>query len=321
MNDNRRKLTDILKLLYENTDQEHYMDTYQIIDALEQMGHSRPDRKTVDANIKFMINELGLGITKERGKPNRYRWINRAFDLEELEMIADSLLTSRFITDKKCGKIIAKLKDLTSVHQASLLERDCLSSGRLKHVSCDTRSNIDIISAAIKQEKRVTFHMIRFNSDMEEVQIENGRLFDVSPISLAWCDSGFYMIGLEADTLSTEHYRINRMRDLEITNMNASQPPEDYDLGRYTSKVFDLFADTSAEVELSCTENSFDMIVDRFGDTFVKGKTVGDRVNITITTDISPAFYAWIFQTGGNIRITGPDWVRKGFESMISRQS
>ena len=84
MNDNRRKLTGILKLLYENTDTDHSMNTYQIMDALENMDHGRPDRKTIDANIRFIIDELGFGIRKEKGKPNRYRWVEREFDLEEL---------------------------------------------------------------------------------------------------------------------------------------------------------------------------------------------------------------------------------------------
>ena len=77
MNDNRRKLTGILKLLYENTDAEHSMNTYQIMDALESMDHGRPDRKTIDANIKFIIEDLRFGIQKEKGKPNRYRWADR----------------------------------------------------------------------------------------------------------------------------------------------------------------------------------------------------------------------------------------------------
>ena len=124
MNDNRRKLTGILKLLYENTDAEHSMDTYQIMDALESMGHGRPDRKTIDANIKFIIEDLGFGIIKEKGKPNRYRWIEREFDLSELKALVDAVHSSRFISTKKSREIIAKLKDLTSVHQAALLNRE-----------------------------------------------------------------------------------------------------------------------------------------------------------------------------------------------------
>ena len=41
----------ILKLLYENTDADHSMNTYQIMDALENMGHGRPDRKTMQASL------------------------------------------------------------------------------------------------------------------------------------------------------------------------------------------------------------------------------------------------------------------------------
>ncbi len=321
MNDNRRKLTDILKLLYENTDEDHYMDTYQIIDALEKAGHTRPDRKTVDANIKFMIEDLGMGIVKERGKPNRYRWASRAFELDELQMIADSMLTSRFIADKKCGQMIAKLKDLTSSHNASLLERDFLSIDSLKHISVNARGNVDIVNSAIKQGRRVEFRMIRFNADKEETPVEDGRLFEVSPYTLAWCDSGFYMIGMLSDTGRIKHFRINRIRDLSISSKSAEPQPEDFDLDFYRSKVFDLFADNVVEVDLSVTYDCFDMLMDRFGSNFTTGERTEDRADVRVVTDISPAFYGWVFQSGGNIRITGPDWVRKGFESLISRQS
>ena len=62
-NDNRQRLMDILQILYERTDQDHYIDTYEILDAIEAMGHGRPDRKTIDPHIDFLRNEMHLSFS------------------------------------------------------------------------------------------------------------------------------------------------------------------------------------------------------------------------------------------------------------------
>ena len=152
MNDNRRKLTGILKLLYENTDIDHSMNTYQIMDALENMDHGRPDRKTIDANIRFIIDELGFGIRKEKGKPNRYRWVEREFDLDELKMLVDAVQCARFISKKKTRELVAKLKDLTSIYQAAALNRELLTSAKYKFDGSSILKCADIINEAIKSQ-------------------------------------------------------------------------------------------------------------------------------------------------------------------------
>ena len=75
MNDNRRKLTGILKLLYENTDSEHSMDTYQIMDTSKAWVTEGPTVRPIDANIKLSYRRSGIRDHEGEGKPNRYRWI------------------------------------------------------------------------------------------------------------------------------------------------------------------------------------------------------------------------------------------------------
>lgn len=320
MNDNRRKLTGILKLLYENTDAEHSMNTYQIMDALESMDHGRPDRKTIDANIKFIIEDLGFGIQKEKGKPNKYRWVTREFDLAELKMLVDAVHSSRFITARKSREIIAKLKDLTSVYQAAALNRELYTSDSFKRDGSVALFTADVINEAIKNSCRVTFMMMDYDTDKNLILRDKGHIYDVSPYALIWNNDYYYMLGLPSDSDSVEAYRVDMMKDAEIKHVPAALCPADFDLNNYSCRIFDMLKGRTTDVVLSCKDHMMNDLIDRFGKDFSSVKTSPDRFTARVTVDTSPAFYAWVFQSNGDIKITEPEWVRNEFNEMLVRQ-
>ena len=321
MNDNRRKLTGILKLLYENTDADHSMNTYQIMDALESMDHGRPDRKTIDANIKFIIEDLGFGIQKEKGKPNRYRWADREFDLSELKMLVDAVHSSRFITRRKSREIIAKLKDLTSVYQAAALNRELYTNDFFKRDGSVALLSADVINEAIKSQSRITFRMADYDMDKKEVLRHGGKVYEVSPYALMWNNDYYYMLGLPSDSDEVRSYRVDRMKDTALSQFPAKQAPADFDLSNYSGRVFDMFTGKTTDVILSCKDYTMNYLIDRFGKEFYSQKTAPDRFTAKVKVDTSPTFYAWIFQFGGDIQIVEPAWVRDEFNELITRQS
>ena len=320
MNDNRRKLTDILKLLYENTDAEHSMDTYQIMDALENMGHGRPDRKTIDANIRFIIEDLGFGILKEKGKPNRYKWVDRQFDLAELKMLVDAVHSSRFITPRKSREIIIKLKDLTSVHQASTLNREMYTTANFKRDGSIALSNADIINESIKAHRRVSFMMTEYDMDKNEVLKYGGLVIEVSPYALMWNNDYYYMIGLPSGGDQIYAYRIDRMKDVEPVFADAIPAPSDFHIENYSSRVFDMVTGETEEVLLSCKDYTMNSFIDRFGKTFKSERISEDRFAAKVTVDVSPSFFAWIFQFGGDVSVIEPAWVAGRYEDMLKAQ-
>ena len=320
MNDNKRKLTGILKLLYENTDAEHSMDTYQIMDALESMGHGRPDRKTIDANIKFIIEDLGFGIIKEKGKPNRYRWIDREFDLSELKVLVDAVHSSRFISTRKSREIIAKLKDLTSVHQAALLNRELYTSSGFKRDGSTALRTADILNDCIKNRTRVAFQMVDYDMYKNEVLRYDGRMHEGSPYALMWNNDYYYMVGKPSDSSEVRAYRVDRMKNASQLHIPAEREPADFSIEKYSTRVFDMFSGETQEVELSCKGYTMNYLIDRFGKDFYSEKTGTDQFTARVTVDTSPAFYAWVFRFGGDITITSPSSVKAEFNKMVMDQ-
>ena len=320
MNDNRRKLVGILRLLYDQTDSEHSLDTYQIIDGLDSMGYGRPDRKTVDSNIKFIIEDIGFGVHKEKGKPNRYKWSDKYFDISELKMIADALTASRYIPRRKSRELIAKLKDLTSVHRAASLSHELYVSDNHKKDNNSALMALDAVNRAINSRQRIRFRMFDYDVNKEEIICCDGKLLEVSPYALVLNNDICYMVGMPAGEWEICFYRVDRMTDIEDVYTAAIPAPLDFDIHRYSNRVFDIFDDETREVILTCRNTAMSDLIDRFGEDFYSEPLSDDRFTARIVTDTGKAFFAWVFGRGGDVRIAEPADLRAEYERMLMEQ-
>lgn len=321
---NRKKLMDIIQILFEKTDENHALDTYQIIEELELLGHEKTDRKTIDATVKFMIEELDFDIEKEKSTPNKYRWISRDFELAELKLLVDAVQSSRFISERKSRDIIEKLKKLTSNAHAEELDRQIITPSTFKKDNSSVLYSIDAISEAIREKKRVQFIMVDFNTEMREVPRHNGKIHEISPYALLWNSDYYYMLGIPSDTADGEvrTYRVDRMKNCSMIDKPSMERPADFKLSKYQSRVFDMFTGQDAEVQLECSKPyTMNYLIDRFGKDFKIVATRQDGTYIAkVMVDTSPTFYAWVFQFGGDIKIISPEWVCKDFSEMLSKQ-
>ena len=82
-NSRKIKLLKLWELLKRETDENHPMDTVEIIEKLSREG-IEVDRKIL-YNDMDVLNSYGFEILKERGKRNRYYVIDRSFDLPEMQ--------------------------------------------------------------------------------------------------------------------------------------------------------------------------------------------------------------------------------------------
>lgn len=92
----KRRLLLVQKLLYENTDEQHPLTTFEILDYLESQGIVT-NRKTLKGDIDLMV-DCGMDIITVQSKPNRYYWGARTFEKAELKLLVDAVSSSRFIT-------------------------------------------------------------------------------------------------------------------------------------------------------------------------------------------------------------------------------
>lgn len=92
----KRRLLVLLKLLYEQTDEEHQVTSDQLVEYLQE-NNVPANKKTLKGDLDLML-EFGLDIVTVASKPNRYFWGNRKFEMPELKLLYEAkVLTNRWV--------------------------------------------------------------------------------------------------------------------------------------------------------------------------------------------------------------------------------
>ena len=121
-NATRIKLLKIWEILCQETDEEHPMESTELIEKLAEMD-IHCERKTIYRDIETLI-ECGYDIVCERGKKNKYYVLDRSFDLAEIHIMLDAIQAASFITDKKTGLLVDKVANLAGSRKGEVLKRN-----------------------------------------------------------------------------------------------------------------------------------------------------------------------------------------------------
>ena len=118
----------------------------------------------------------------------------RDFALSELKLLVDAVQAARFLSEKESMALIRKLAALSSAHEAELLRREVVVTGRAKSGSEDVCRNVDTLHAAIAGNSRITFRY--FDWDLQGRRRFRPKTYEASPIALCWEDGELLSRGL-----------------------------------------------------------------------------------------------------------------------------
>ncbi len=106
------KLLKLLEILRQDSDEDHYIGTTELIDKLADMGIVC-DRRTLYKDIE-VLNNFGYEVLCEKspGKPNCYCVADRSFDVPELRILMDAVQAASFVTPSKTEVLLDKIADL-----------------------------------------------------------------------------------------------------------------------------------------------------------------------------------------------------------------
>jgi len=167
-NENSRKikLLKLWELLKRETDEEHPMDTVEIIEKLNREGID-VDRKILYNDIE-VLNSYGFEVLKERGKRNRYYVMDRGFDLPEIRILLDAIQASAFVTEKKTEELIEKVAFLAGSKRGSVLKENVVRSSTVKSRNESIFYSVNTIAEAIDCGKKITFNYYTLNVHKEK---------------------------------------------------------------------------------------------------------------------------------------------------------
>lgn len=313
------KILYLYKILAENTDEQNPMTMTQILAELEKYGVSA-ERKSVYNDIELLVN-AGADIVSEKRERFVYYMGSRNFQLAEVKLLVDCVQSSKFITAKKSAELIGKLEKLASKHQASELQRQVYISDRVKTFNERIYYNIDFLQSAVNSGKKISFRYYQYCTVRDKKFRNNGGYYTVSPYGTVYSDDNYYLLAHYPKYEGITHFRVDKMTDITVTDEKSDNISDvtdgKFSLAEYTKKIFNMFRGRTETIQLRCDESILSVVIDKFGENVFLRKESDGVFAVTVSADVSPTFFSWIFMLGRKIKIISPVSVIDEYKKMM----
>lgn len=309
----------VAKMLYEQTDEDHYLTIAQIMEQLDRDYGISTSRGTVGDDIKA-LQELGVEIAVESSTQKRYYMIGRRFDLPELKTMIDAIESARFIPKEKSAALVKKIGSLTSFRNTEKLVRNVDVENRIKADNEKVYYIMEALNDAINARKKVSFQYFTYNVRKEQKLRHDGYTYEFSPYKLIWNGDYYYVVGYSEKHKGIGSFRIDRIvRQPTILDEDAKQPPRSFDLNDYLNSMFRMYNGERKQIELVCDNDVMDAIIDKFGKDVTVLANDMKSFRAVVSTAVGPVFYSWVFGFGGKVSIKSPEDVKKSYAAMVKQ--
>lgn len=302
------KLLYLLKILTEQSDEEHCMSAQALIDALAAYD-IKAERKSVYDDIAQLI-DFGYDIILTKAKTGGgYYLAGREFELAELKLLVETVQASRFLTLKKSRELIAKIEKLASKYEAGQLQRQVYVANRIKTANESIYYIVDDIHRAIQNNEQISFQYLEWNLDKELVPRKDGKIYRISPWALTCKDENYYLIAHEKESDSIKHFRVDKMGHIQVLIDEPRQGAElfeRFDIAAYANKTFGMYGGKEEIVTLEFENRFIGVVLDRFGKELSVRKRDTEHFSVRVQVALSGQFFGWLTGLGAGAKITAP---------------
>jgi len=299
-----------LKILYvwdylqKNSHEGHPVRASELITMLDQNHRIQCERKTIYSDIAA-LQDYGVDIVSVPGKNGGYYIASRNFELPELKLLIDAVLSSRYLTEKKSRELIEKLCQECSVHDAKLIRRDMLVSGRVKSMNETIYYNIDAIQDAIADNKQIIFRYFDWGIDGKRHYREKS--YQASPYGLCQDNENCYLLAYSQRHGITS-YRVDRMSDIHPTKEPRTPCKElsGNALTQHANQLFQMYSGETVAVKMRFHKSLVNVVFDRFGRDIMLIPDGSEHFVFTVNVAVSPMFLSWIVGFGSKAKILHP---------------
>ena len=306
--DNQKlKIFYILDHLQKNSHEDKPVRASELIDMLDRQHNIRCDRKTVYSDIAALM-DYGIDIVTKPGKNGGYYIASRNFELPELKLLIDAVQSSRYLTEKKSRELIEKLCNQCNEHDATLMKRNVLVSGRVKSMNETIYYSVDTIQEAISQNRQIRFRYFDWGMDGQRKYREKD--YQASPYGLCQDNENCYLLG-HSDRHGITSYRVDRMSDIQVTGESRTPCPEltGKALIEHANSLFQMFSGDAVKVKMRFHRELINVVIDRFGKDTMLIPDGDEHFTFTVHVTVSPMFLSWVIGFGKKARIVYPQSV------------
>ena len=311
------KLVKIWEILSQETDEDHPMGTTELLKKLRSIG-IECDRRTLYADIDA-LNECGYEILCRRSTSNLYYVMDRKFSVGEIRIMMDAVQAAGFITDKQTDRFVEKLAFLAGSRRGEALKDNIVAFNATKTDNPSTYYNVEIITDAIQNNKKVKFTYFDFDTKHKKVYRRDGKFYYMNPYALVMDNNNYYFLGYDMFHKNMMHYRVDRMDQVQVSRHDKDEVDgfDTFDIKKHKKQLFGMYSGVEQEVKIRIDKSLLDTVFDVFGvDThFIK---IDDTMyEFTAAVQLSPQFYGWCCSFGDKLKVVAPSAVVNELENYV----
>ncbi len=321
-NNNLRFLI-LREILIKYSDDEHPINANEIIRILNEKYGMKCDRKTIYRDINTLIH-FGFDVNKHCDERKGVYLGEREYELAEIRMLIDAVLTAKFITPKKTEKLLNKLYSELSIYQIEKFSNQVYIDTEAKFDNEEIYYTVDRVNEAISKGKKIEFtyrHKILRNN---RVVINEGKKFKVSPYALVWSDDRYYMVANNCKYNNLSNYRLDRMTKVSICSETSRSYKEvsdysnEFDVSDYVKKNINMFPGKKEHITLACQSDFLEILFDKFGKDIICKKSDKSEITVELDVYISEALLNWFVASACFVKVKSPNYLIEKVKEKIA---
>ena len=342
----------VYEYLMKHSDEDNVVPTSELVAYLQEIGISA-ERRSIYRDIEeinkaiLIAEELAEDIDEacelieddedekaiiyDKSKKGFYVR-NRHYDLPDIRMLAECVYSAKFIDEKRAKRLTHVVCDLVSEHHAETIKRETFLADRVKTENTELYEIVSKINAAMSKTRgrkmhvpeKIKFKYLKYTIEngVKRVERRRGEWYIVSPYKLLISEGYYYLIGYDDKMKKMLHYRIDRMKDVDLMG-EERDGEEEYralDFEAYLNEHFSMYHGVKEHITISAANRFLDTFVDRFGKTNAVYTKDGDEFFIIRTSvAVSDQFFAWLCGFGNSVRIVAPRIVKSKFKEYLDK--
>lgn len=303
------KIVYLMRIFYRLSDEQHPLTLREIRDELAAYG-IEAERKSLYDDIQA-LNLLGLDIRRVKKDRTFYYYLaGRTFSAPELRLLADAVLSTRFLTEEKSAELVRKLSFMMNEREAKTLRRQVTVRGRVKTMNRQVLENVDLLHEAIAENVQIAFDYCDWNEKKELALRKNGKKTRISPQRLLWDNESYYLVAYDGEKRAVRHYRVDKMQrltKLAEAREGAEAPAADSGV-EYSERYFEMFDGDPETVTLRVKKELLGTLLDRFG-TGIAVREAGGAYEVRLRIAVSNVLLGWLLGLGDGVEILRPQGV------------
>ena len=300
------KLIKLYEILRTETDSDHALTTYDLMERMQELGIVC-DRRTISDDIEN-LNSVGMAVKVTRvGHKKAYYVDDNVFSLPELKILIDAVQAASFIPENMSEDLIEKIAALGGSYRSEILQGNRIAFNTRKHSNKDILRIVDVINKAISEHKKISFYYFDLNENKEKVYRKSKRRYKESPAALVFNDDNYYVVCYSSKHRKQLNYRVDRMDMVRVDEEYAAQETDllAASLPEYTKQAFRMFSGEPQELTLRFDKSILGQIYDQFGEDTEVTAVSDNELEATVMIQVSPTFRGWLAQFDDKVQIIG----------------